>query len=465
MKKTKKFLVAVCLLLVSATLLGTASFAWFSMNTEVSVDGIEVEAYSDALFLEIANENDDAKFDVATSLTAGKQRLRLVTNGFIKDADVVKLLVTPATGRYGDVNNAVGTVYYVKADSDVTDTNDAYENCSNDGVDNFIIATDLEAPTSTKGLYKLNFVRNSAGTKFTTGDTKTYYIKDITNNAYRQVNSADLVDGEDISVYYTISGSVAMEDDNAVYDGTSNYYKRDVDGSLAIYTIVGNLKLGSSLADHYTLVDKAHDADTSTDTGVAAYYYIKNEIATGKYEYSCLGYAITEELDEYAPIYWGRAYADDIGEVQNNAGFDNTLNIIPVDLENKSYDDNYFYYDTVYLRSAENTNPGKNLKIAEVNVGGRVNELSAALRVLFVATNGKGEVVYTTYDNGNAAAFNGKLFDTILGDKGEVVTVEMYVYFDGTDEVSLTKADVEAGMLNGQTIDVKFTIDKPDYNN
>ncbi len=48
MKKTKKFLIAVCLLLVSATLLGTASFAWFSMNTEVSVDGIEVEAYSDA---------------------------------------------------------------------------------------------------------------------------------------------------------------------------------------------------------------------------------------------------------------------------------------------------------------------------------------------------------------------------------------------------------------------------------
>ena len=460
MKRTKKLLVAVCLLLVSATLLGTASFAWFSMNTEVSVDGIEVEAYSDALFLEIANENDDSKFDVATSLTAGKQRLRLVTNGFVEDADVVKLLVTDASGNY----DGTGT-YYIKADSDVTDSNDDYDNCSNDGKNNFVLATDLEAPSSTADLYKIVFKKNASGTKYDSSGTATYYVKDITANAYRQVDVATLADDQDISAFYTIDNVPSKESSTAVYDGTSTYFTLAQVGSLNVYTIVGNLELGSSLVGYYTLTDKAHDADTSADDGVADYYYIKNEVDTDKYEYSCLGYAITAELDEYAPIYWGRAYADDIGEVQNNAGFNNTLNIIPVDLENKSYDDNYFYYDTVYLRSAENTNPGKNLKIAEVNVGGRVNELSAALRVLFVATNGKGEVVYTTYDNGNASAFNGALFDTILGDKGEVVTVEMYVYFDGTDEVSLTKADVDAGMLNGQTIDVKFTIDGPDYNN
>lgn len=445
---TKRFLVAVCLLVVSATLLGSASFAWFSMNTEVGVDGIEVEAYSDALFLEIASENTDSAFDISTTLTEGKKALRLVTNAFIADEDIVKITVTPVIGRYDGTANVK---YYVKADSDVTDTTYG----ANDGKDNYVLATDLEKPTSTTGLYKIAFVKNAYDKTFTEGDTTVYYAKDLTTNSFTVVTG--LVAGESLAAYYT--ATIEEQDAAAVYDGVSTYFSYDA--STSTYTIVGDLELGTVLNDkYYSIVDKAY---TEADTGdEAPYYYVKN----AKGEYSCLGLAITEELDTYPEFYWGRAYANALGEVQAS----NTLNVIDLN----GNDNDYFYYDTIYLRSAENTNPGQNLQIAEVKVGGRTNELSAALRILFVATNGKGEVKYLTYDNGTGlitvrgssdpAAANAPLFDTILGDRGEVVTVEMYVYFDGTDDVSLTKKDAEAGILNGQTVEIKFTIDGPDYN-
>ena len=53
--KMKKLIPALAMLLVSAILLGTSTYAWFSMSTEVSATGMEVTAVSDAIFLEISN--------------------------------------------------------------------------------------------------------------------------------------------------------------------------------------------------------------------------------------------------------------------------------------------------------------------------------------------------------------------------------------------------------------------------
>ena len=44
MKNMKKLIPALAMLVLSAVMMSTASFAWFSMNTEVQVDGISVDA-------------------------------------------------------------------------------------------------------------------------------------------------------------------------------------------------------------------------------------------------------------------------------------------------------------------------------------------------------------------------------------------------------------------------------------
>ena len=53
MKKFKKLIPALCMLLVSAVMLGSTTFAWFSMNNTVTATGMEVAAKSDELFLAI----------------------------------------------------------------------------------------------------------------------------------------------------------------------------------------------------------------------------------------------------------------------------------------------------------------------------------------------------------------------------------------------------------------------------
>ena len=63
MKLTRKLIPAMIMLLVSAVLMSTASFAWFAMNTQVTAEGMEVKAKADSIFLEIKG-NQDTDWDV-----------------------------------------------------------------------------------------------------------------------------------------------------------------------------------------------------------------------------------------------------------------------------------------------------------------------------------------------------------------------------------------------------------------
>ena len=53
MKLTKKLLPALGMLALSACMLVTSTFAWFSMNTKVSATGMKVTAVTDQVFLQI----------------------------------------------------------------------------------------------------------------------------------------------------------------------------------------------------------------------------------------------------------------------------------------------------------------------------------------------------------------------------------------------------------------------------
>lgn len=54
MKKFKKLIPALCMLLISAVMLGSSTFAWFSMNNKVTANGMQVQAASNTQFLVIS---------------------------------------------------------------------------------------------------------------------------------------------------------------------------------------------------------------------------------------------------------------------------------------------------------------------------------------------------------------------------------------------------------------------------
>lgn len=57
MKKFKKVVPALCALLVSAVMLGSSTYAWFSMNTRVTAQGMQVTAQSNSTYLVVSATN------------------------------------------------------------------------------------------------------------------------------------------------------------------------------------------------------------------------------------------------------------------------------------------------------------------------------------------------------------------------------------------------------------------------
>lgn len=71
MKKFRKLIPAFAMLLVSAVMLGTSTFAWFSMNDKVTASGMNVTATANTQFLVISKTNSlDGASTSITDLTA-----------------------------------------------------------------------------------------------------------------------------------------------------------------------------------------------------------------------------------------------------------------------------------------------------------------------------------------------------------------------------------------------------------
>ncbi len=421
--KTKRLLLAVCLLLISATMLGTASFAWFSMNTEVAVEGIQVEAYSDSLFLEISEDN--ATFDTSVDLSSnGEKVLRLAKHGFVDK--LYNITVAAGSGNY----TGSGTSYY-KLIKETVDSNKKYVLA--------VVDEDLKVGTALSGLYK-DLVFTACAADATSDGTTTYY--EIEGGKYVVATKAS---GASVKGCYTLTDKAAETTGN--YAGTGKFYSKGTDGSYA--DVTSTLELGTNLANFFTVTNPtevdydAAEGEVYLKTGDEYSFYAKYDTAT-------------DVNDVVSELYFGRAYSDVIA----NGDFDDTLSII----KNASLD-SYRYTDTVYIRNAKNTNNSKNLQV-DFNVVGTPNELSNALRVLLVVSLA-GEVINTVeYNNGTDAttyANGDNIIEVLLGNEQETLTVDIYVYFDGTDAAASNQS-VPAGILNGQTVELNFTIDGVDYN-
>ena len=92
MKKFKKLIPALCMLLISAVLMGTSTYAWFSMNESVKAEGMQVTAKSNSTYLLITDTKD------ATGKTPGDATLGL-TKDFsgVTDSKVYPVAKADAT--------------------------------------------------------------------------------------------------------------------------------------------------------------------------------------------------------------------------------------------------------------------------------------------------------------------------------------------------------------------------------
>ena len=69
MKKFKKLIPALCMLLISAVLMGTSTYAWFSMNKSVKAEGMSVTAQTNNYYLLIGSEGTVANIQTNKKTT------------------------------------------------------------------------------------------------------------------------------------------------------------------------------------------------------------------------------------------------------------------------------------------------------------------------------------------------------------------------------------------------------------
>lgn len=144
MKAMKKLIPAICLLLISAVLLGTSTYAWFSMNTKVEATGMKVQATS-AKNLVISNtsqlkQNEGSKiassYSAAVTLVPASTKTLAGSQNFYYVSDSTGVDYANGSGNIGttfaqaspktDNNSTSGEVvkhtFYIRVDGQNADT-------------------------------------------------------------------------------------------------------------------------------------------------------------------------------------------------------------------------------------------------------------------------------------------------------------------------------------------------------
>ena len=91
----KKLAPAFLMLLVSAILLATSTYAWFSMNTTVTATGMSITAEADNPFLMIQENGKTGDWTEEATLTADGANLSLIHPTTIDQSSMTPRLLTP----------------------------------------------------------------------------------------------------------------------------------------------------------------------------------------------------------------------------------------------------------------------------------------------------------------------------------------------------------------------------------
>ena len=248
-----------------------------------------------------------------------------------------------------------------------------------------------------------------------------------------------------------ISASNAHQYSNGRYNGTGQYFKAvksDIArGNYSYIDVTDTLNDGDSLIGLCVLRETRSYAESDT---INYFYYYKSIRKNGVADYVCLGIIPVGQVLKNR-LFWGYSYSSVLDDAQT----ENTLNIVSLDLPEPEY----ALKNTVYLRCAQNTNDASNLRIDSVEISGIRNYLTNAIRIMFVARANDGTTVTKFYSHRTPSDFDGALFPEIKGNAIETVEVDIYVYFDGTDQ-SAYKQDK---FLTRNDVNVTFSVDDHNY--
>ena len=117
-KNARKLIPAVAMLLVSASMLSTASYAWFSMNNKVTANGMKVDIVAPGS-IEISNtiESNEVKFTSGNAQVTINKYDSAVTEG-------------ESIANLAAVSSVDGNKFFVAKPTEVKTSGDAFRSLS-----------------------------------------------------------------------------------------------------------------------------------------------------------------------------------------------------------------------------------------------------------------------------------------------------------------------------------------------
>ena len=211
--------------------------------------------------------------------------------------------------------------------------------------------------------------------------------------------------------------------------------------------ITSTLSEGDSVIGLY-LVSDLGDFDVASEDEDTPYYYRHSHDTF--VDYVCIGtLAVGEKLS--GRRYWGYAESDDTSDSQG----ERMLSIVSLDVPPKEY----AYKKTVHLRTAKGSGDLSSLSVDRVKVRGLRDYMTDAMSIMFVAKSdlgGEEVTIFYDHDHINPDVFDGELFEIVLGNRAETITVDVYIFFDGAHDDAFS----ENGVLSNHSVNISFSVDE-----
>lgn len=157
MKKFRKLLPALSMLLISALLMGSSTFAWFSMNTTVTATGMSIKAEVPTQLL-IKGSATDAKYKSSINFVVAEDSAKSTTNASLTSVVPVAFVARNAERTYALINNSANWKK-LKTDSN----NKVDDNGQVNGSVGNLTGTDFEAASENVDYIKDSFTLKMAG--------------------------------------------------------------------------------------------------------------------------------------------------------------------------------------------------------------------------------------------------------------------------------------------------------------
>ena len=244
MKKMRKLIPALAMLLVSAVMMSTASFAWFSMNTTVTADGMSITAKNDSKYLQIIKAGDSFDNEAAqTSATAvnASNEVRPVT--IVNSLESDKKTVVPYDGNTAPV--------WVEAFSASPDQSEMRENSE------YKVVSNLEG----HALVNTFKVRMNPATGVDEGED--LYVSGVTVTA---------TDSEKAALKDAIRVAFVGTDFGVIFDADGNKVGGTDDDSAIIIDTVDDVGVEFSV---YIFIDGEDDAATTNNAALDSGYTVE----------------------------------------------------------------------------------------------------------------------------------------------------------------------------------------------